>query len=393
MEINRKKQSFHSLLTAISILLHFCAEANKAQDGYLGEEFHVAVILDMGSLEWEIVHSCMSMAIYDFYNLHNDYATRVVLHARDTKGEPLRALHAGFYPFKSSWVFLTQGRWLLVCYYALWRKIIHTNDSNLGAMAPGASGVWAYDVCWSLAHAAERVRYKAPVRRNPENNLNLWDSDNITTARLGPLLLKEILESGVQGLSGVISNLNFEDYRLRPYTLDGYAEALSRGSKNGGVSAIIDEMPYLKIFLSKYAGDGYSIAGHVASTNGFGFVFPKGSPLVPEISRQIMALREEGKLRRMESAWFPNQSPLLNDGSVTSNNLNALNLDNFGGLFIITGSTSCLAVLLFFIFKLHKQWQVLRNYDLHYLVQKGYEVVNTCVKGRIRSSAQERGVI
>lgn len=56
-------------------------------------------------------------------------------------------------------------------------------------------------------------------------------------------------------------NLNFKDDRLKPYSSpEEYADALTRGSKNGGVSAIIDEIPYIKIFLAKYPGDYVMIA-------------------------------------------------------------------------------------------------------------------------------------
>lgn len=72
---------------------------------------------------------------------------------------------------------------------------------------------------------------------------------------------------------GVINNLNFKNSNLHPFNSpEEYANALSRGSKKGGVSAIIDEVPYLKIFLAKYPKD-YSMIGPISLiTNGFGFV-------------------------------------------------------------------------------------------------------------------------
>ncbi|MBA0604710.1 hypothetical protein Godav_017356, partial [Gossypium davidsonii] len=38
-----------------------------------------------------------------------------------------------------------------------------------------------------------------------------------------------------------------------------YANTLSKGSKNGGVSAIIDEIPYINIFLEKYSARYFMI--------------------------------------------------------------------------------------------------------------------------------------
>ena len=73
---------------------------------------------------------------------------------------------------------------------------------------------------------------------------------------------------------GALSNLNFKDSRLKKYnSAEEFANALSKGSKNGGISAIIDEMPYIKAFLAKYSAH-YTLTApkNTNSTNGFGFV-------------------------------------------------------------------------------------------------------------------------
>lgn len=59
------------------------------------EDVHVGLILDMESRMGKIVHSCILMAISDFYEVHKNYTTRIMLHVRDSKGEPLNALSAG----------------------------------------------------------------------------------------------------------------------------------------------------------------------------------------------------------------------------------------------------------------------------------------------------------
>ena len=55
----------------------------------------MGVILDMGSWVGKTVHSCITMALSDFYTVNNRYKTRIVLHDRDAHGEPLHALSAG----------------------------------------------------------------------------------------------------------------------------------------------------------------------------------------------------------------------------------------------------------------------------------------------------------
>lgn len=73
-------------------------------------------------------------------------------------------------------------------------------------------------------------------------------------------------------LGVVIRNINFTDTSFVPYLApEEYWRDLSLGSKHGGVSAIVDEIPYLKVFLAKYS-TGYSMVGSEQITNGFGFV-------------------------------------------------------------------------------------------------------------------------
>lgn len=80
---------------------HLCADIEKTNNEtnpIVVEDqvkVNVGVILDMGSREGKIILSCISMALSDFYHLHDNYSTRVVLHSKDSKGEPLPALSAG----------------------------------------------------------------------------------------------------------------------------------------------------------------------------------------------------------------------------------------------------------------------------------------------------------
>jgi hypothetical protein len=71
-----------------------------------------------------------------------------------------------------------------------------------------------------------------------------------------------------------LEEMGFRKENLLGYsTVEEYADALWRGSGKGGVSAIFDEIPYLKVFLSKYC-EGYTIVGPTYRLGGFGFVSP-----------------------------------------------------------------------------------------------------------------------
>lgn len=85
-------------------------------------------------------------------------------------------------------------------------------------------------------------------------------------------------------VKGVLLKWGFHESKLRPYkSPHQYADALAKGSKNGGVTAIVDEIPYLKVFL-KHHCDNYTMAGQAYKTGGFGFV---GVPLALSLSLSL----------------------------------------------------------------------------------------------------------
>ncbi|KAF0931128.1 hypothetical protein E2562_002487 [Oryza meyeriana var. granulata] len=142
----------------------------------------------------------------------------------------------------------------------------------------------------------------------------------------------------------LLQKMGFEG-RMRSYsTVDQYADAMSKGSANGGVAAIFDEIPYLKLFLSRYC-DGYTMVGPIYKTDGFGFVFPRGSPMVADVSRAILTLAEGEKMAQIEKKWFGDPGACQSQGSaVGSSNLS---FRSFGGLFLITGVVSSAMLLIY----------------------------------------------
>ncbi|KAF8695342.1 hypothetical protein HU200_037572 [Digitaria exilis] len=70
----------------------------------------------------------------------------------------------------------------------------------------------------------------------------------------------------------LLEELGFDTRKTRGYeTSDDFADALSKGSKNGGIAAVIHEVPYIKIFLSTHC-KGYTMVGPIYKSEGFGFV-------------------------------------------------------------------------------------------------------------------------
>ncbi|RVW71727.1 Glutamate receptor 2.3 [Vitis vinifera] len=116
-----------------------------------------------------------------------------------------------------------------------------------------------------------------------------------------------------------------------------------RGSQKGGIAAAFDEIPYMKLFLAKYCSK-YTAVQPTYKFDGFGFVFPKHSPLVSDVSMQILNVTEGDQMAKIEQAWFGQNSscPGLNS-SLSSD---SIGVDSFWGLFLIAGVASSAALII-----------------------------------------------
>ncbi|RWR75368.1 glutamate receptor 2.7-like protein [Cinnamomum micranthum f. kanehirae] len=161
----------------------------------------------------------------------------------------------------------------------------------------------------------------------------------------------------------ILRRLKVEESKLKTYeTVEEYAEALSKGTKKGGAGAIFDEIPYLRIFLAKNGNCAkYKMAGPIYQTGGFGFAFPKGSPLVPDLSWAILNLTEGDDMSEIEKKWMGPETTCPDQPTTAESN--SLTLDSFWGLFLVTGTTSVLAFLINLFTFLYKYRHVLITCD------------------------------
>ncbi|TVU12247.1 hypothetical protein EJB05_45882, partial [Eragrostis curvula] len=141
----------------------------------------------------------------------------------------------------------------------------------------------------------------------------------------------------------LLRRLQFDEHKIKVLsTLEEYADALRKGSKHGGVSAIFDEIPYLNSFLSQY-GKEFQIVGPIDRTDGFGFAFPKGSPLVPDLSKAIVNLTEGCEGFQIQKKWFGATTPDFGSSDTDSVRLS---LRSFRGLFIVNGFALCIMLVI-----------------------------------------------
>nr|XP_043637608.1 glutamate receptor 1.2-like [Erigeron canadensis] len=138
---------------------------------------------------------------------------------------------------------------------------------------------------------------------------------------------------------------------IKLYAPDAYAKALG----NERVSAIIDEILYIKTVLALYPSPEFSLVSTASTTNGFGFVFKKGSPLTIQMSTEIEKLREDGVLKALENKWLKRESSTIStDFSLPPPTI--LNLYRFRGLFLISGMSMVLALLLSVVYIVRENW-------------------------------------
>ncbi|CAL1393789.1 unnamed protein product [Linum trigynum] len=142
----------------------------------------------------------------------------------------------------------------------------------------------------------------------------------------------------------LVDELNIAASRLVTLkTQEDYATALTKGSKAGGVAAIVDEFPYVELFLSS-SNCQFSTVGQEFTKSRWGFAFQRDSPLAVDLSMAILQLSENGDLQKIHNKW------LLRSECTDSLNPvdeNRLSLSSFWGLFLICGVSCLLALLVF----------------------------------------------
>ncbi|KAK4780946.1 hypothetical protein SAY87_017052 [Trapa incisa] len=153
----------------------------------------------------------------------------------------------------------------------------------------------------------------------------------------------------------LVNELGIDESRLVPLVMpEDYVKALKKGPQGGGVAAIVDERPYIELFLSSRCE--FSIIGQEFTKNGWGFAFQRDSPLAVDMSTAILKLSENGDLQRIHDKWLMS-SACTSQGSKLQ--VDRLQLKSFWGLFVVCGLACLLALLVYF-------FQMLRQFSRHY---------------------------
>ncbi|XP_073136854.1 glutamate receptor 2.8-like [Henckelia pumila] len=255
---------------------------------------------------------------------------------------------------------LTKELWLATAIFytstalAVWilaRRIADPPGQHAGLIAyfpffPG-EGFQANLLClvlvtWALVASLLNSTYTASL------------SSRLTLQSLQPTVtdVNELIKSGQyvgcqEGsfLVSYLKGLGFNESKIKTFgSADDVDEALTLGSKYGGVSAYYDVLPHIRLFLAEYCGK-YMTMGPIHRTDGFAFAFPKGSPVVADISRSIVQLTEDGKIQEIDQRLSTNPQCAGPDNLSSST---SVTLRSFVVLFAITGcvTLACLIISL-----------------------------------------------
>ncbi|GAV64037.1 Lig_chan domain-containing protein/SBP_bac_3 domain-containing protein/ANF_receptor domain-containing protein, partial [Cephalotus follicularis] len=149
--------------------------------------------------------------------------------------------------------------------------------------------------------------------------------------------------------------LHFHPNNIKNYTTP---EHYAQGLRSGEIAAAFLEAPFAKLFLAKYCKD-FIAAGPTYSVGGFGFVFPKGSLLLPDVTKALLQVSESGKQRELENDMLTSDKCV---GLDQDDEISSLSPNNFWVLFILSGGTSTAALIIFVV---HRKWKFKEPFFVH----------------------------
>ncbi|KAB5547805.1 hypothetical protein DKX38_011211 [Salix brachista] len=145
--------------------------------------------------------------------------------------------------------------------------------------------------------------------------------------------------------------LSFKAENIRRIaSIDDFEKSLSSGL----IRAAFLFSPHAKILVAKYC-KGLTMTGPTYNLSGFGFVFPRGSPLALNISEAIIYLTQNGELQKLEEETlsFPKCSTSTSDATGSQ----SIGPGPFSILFKIAFGGSTIALLVAVFRLLGKRWR------------------------------------
>ncbi|EOY29255.1 Glutamate receptor [Theobroma cacao] len=194
---------------------------------------------------------------------------------------------------KNAWVFLKPLTWDLwltsACFFLFIGFVVWRVVSNLARFVV---------IIWCFVVLILTQSYTASL-----TSLLTVQQLQPTVTYIQELLKKEKKVGFLKGsfIEGILKGrFRFPESQLIEYqSPEELHDLFTKGSANGGVAATLNEIPYMKLFLAKYWFK-YTAVEPKLRTNGFGFVFPRGSPLVADVFKAVLNVTQGDKMNQIE---------------------------------------------------------------------------------------------
>jgi polar amino acid transport system substrate-binding protein len=114
------------------------------------------------------------------------------------------------------------------------------------------------------------------------------------------------------------TGLDWIQHKLRPpkkpLVYSASSSAAFDAVQSGACQALILDVPIIEAQNQKQPGAYGGVVGQIDTKEGYGAVFAKNSPLIPDVSNAIKALQANGTISKLTKQWFgfdPAKVPVL----------------------------------------------------------------------------------
>ncbi|KAI8006097.1 Glutamate receptor 2.2 [Camellia lanceoleosa] len=156
--------------------------------------------------------------------------------------------------------------------------------------------------------------------------------------------------------------LNFSHNCMKHYNRQ---EEIAQALRTKEIAAAFLDAPVAKLFLARYC-KSFIRAGPTYKIGGYGFVFPKGSPILSDINEALAKVIDTGKLRELEDNMASTESCV--DVDPNSDTVMSLCPNSFFALFILTGGTSTFALLIYVVVRQRKLDDSMREHKTNWIL-------------------------
>jgi polar amino acid transport system substrate-binding protein len=123
--------------------------------------------------------------------------------------------------------------------------------------------------------------------------------------------LQTCAQASTTGLDWILHKLH---PTKQPHVYSASSSAAFDAVHSGACQALILDVPIIEAQSQKQPGAYGGVVGEIDTHEGYGAVFAKDSPLIPDVSKAIKTLEANGTIAKLTKQWFgydPSKIPVL----------------------------------------------------------------------------------